>query len=577
MKEQALPSAQKEQVWTSDVVAETVRALGYDYLSLVPGSSFRGFQDSVVNHLGNRAPELVMTLHEAQAVFIAEGYARARDRPMAVALHANVGLMNGLMGVYDAWCNRVPMLVIGATGPVDAAKRRPWIDWIHTARDQGALVRPYVKWDDQPASAKAAVEALLRANRIARSEPMGPVYLCLDHALQETALAERPEIPDLSRYRPAPPPSASSAQIQELLDALRTARQPVVMFGRGGRSRSAWNTRVALAEALGATVITGMHAAAVFPTEHPLHVLPPIGEWPTQDETTFLSGADLIVGFDWHDPAGFVAARAATDCRLATISLDETLANGWSMDHQALPAVDLPIVASPDAVVAQMHDALGGETMQRRVPGWHWVDIAARKRAARRSERMRVFDMAFIITEALEGENVSFARLPFGWPALACAFRSPLDFLGKDAGGTVGSGPGHSVGAALALKGERLAVGIIGDGDFAIGMQALWTASHMDLPLLMIVANNRSYFNDEVHQERVARARGRAVERKHIGQRIEPAVDNCAIARGQGFEGFGPVETEADLKETLAKALNIVKSGGRVLVDVGVVGGYGET
>ncbi len=577
------PSETVTRKWSSDVIAETVQALGYEYISLVPGSSFRGFHDSVVNHLGNEAPKLVMTLHEAQAVFIAEGYARATDRPMAVALHANVGLMNGLMGIFDAWCNRVPMLVIGGTGPVDATKRRPWIDWVHTARDQGAMLRNYVKWDDQPASAGAAVESILRADRIARAEPRGPVYVCLDHGMQESQLEKPLSVPAVDRFPPADSPSASEAQIKKLIRVLETAKRPVLMFGRGGRGQSQWEARVALAEATGATVLSGTHAASVFPTEHELHVLAPIGERPTEEENSLLADADLIVSFDWHDLAGFISARTGAaqtdspfDGTVVSVSLDETISNGWTMDHQALPAVDLPISAAPDMVVSQLLLALGGKKMPSRTHGKHWTELAAEKRKSRRSEGLFVFDMSFIVTDALANEEVTFARLPFGWPSLACAFRSPLDFLGKDAGGTVGSGPGHSVGTALALKDSRITVGIIGDGDFAIGMQALWTAAHMDLPLLMIIANNHSYFNDEVHQERVAIARDRPVERKHIGQRIEPIVDNGAIARAQGFESFGPAATETELNAALAEALKIVKAGGRALVDVTVCGGYGE-
>lgn len=569
--------------WSSDIIAETVRALGYEYIALVPGASFRGFHDSIVNHLGNSSPELVMTLHESQAVFIAEGYARATDRPMAAALHANVGLMTGLVGIFDAWCNRVPMLLIGATGPVDAAKRRPWIDWVHTARDQGALIRDFVKWDDQPASASAAVESVLRADRIARTEPRGPVYVCLDAGMQETRLDAAIDAPPVNRFPVAEPPAASDGQIKALLDLLRSAARPILMFGRGNRSIEAWNRRVELAEAVGATVLTGLHAAAAFPTEHPLHCLPPVGERPTEDEARLVEEADVIVSFDWHDLGGFLAARQGApqyekpfDGTLASVSLDATLANGASMDHQALAAVDLPVDAAPDRVVAQLCDALGDETFARRVEGEHWTTVAEKERRSRRSHDLRVSDMSYIVTDALAAEEVTFARLSFGWPSLACAFRSPLDFLGKDAGGTVGSGPGHSVGAALALKDSRLTVGIIGDGDFAIGMQALWTAAHMNLPLLMIVANNRSYFNDEVHQERVARERNRPVERKHIGQRIEPPLDICAVAGAQGFEGFGPVSTEAELTAALAEAVRVVKSGGRALIDVSVVGGSGK-
>lgn len=579
------PQGAGEGVWASDVAAETMSRLGYRYMAMVPGASFRGLQDSIVNKLGNSSPRVVMTLHEVQSVFIAQGYARAADEPMAVALHANVGLLNGIMGVFDAWCDRQPMLVIGATGPVDAHKRRPWIDWIHTFKDQGALLRNFVKWDDQPASAESAVESLIRADQITRSEPRGPVYVCLDAGMQETRLDHEVLVPDMARFRAPQPPAASPETIDDLLAAIRGAKSPVFLFGRGSRSQDAWRNRIALAEACGATVMTGTHAASIFPTKHPQHVLAPVGERPNDPEREALKTADLIVSFDWNDLAGFLRARTGSaqtqkpiDTTIVSVTLESLVANGWSMDHQALAAVDIPILADPDATVAQLLKALGAEKMPGRLlAGEHWTARAARFRDAAREGQMTVQDLSVVVTEVMADEPVTYARLPFGWPSLSCDFKGPLDFLGKDAGGTVGSGPGHTIGAALALKDSgRVVTGIIGDGDFAIGMQALWTASYMDLPVLVIVANNRSYFNDEVHQERVAVERSRPVENRWIGQRIEPFVDNASIARAQGFEGFGPLETEEDVRKALVQAIEIVKAGGRALLDVVVKPGYGE-
>src|ERR1017187_8419037 len=145
--------------WVSDVAAEMLRRLGLRYLAMNPGASYRGLHDSLVNYLGNRAPQILLCLHEDHAVSIAQGYARATGEPMGCILHSNVGLMHGLMGIFNAWCNRMPMLVLGANGPVDAPLRRPWIDWIHTTKDQGALLRNFTKWDDEPRSAEALVEA----------------------------------------------------------------------------------------------------------------------------------------------------------------------------------------------------------------------------------------------------------------------------------------------------------------------------------------------------------------------------------------------------------------------------------
>ena len=108
---------------------------------------------------------------------------------MAAAIHSNVGLMHASMAIFNAWCDRQPVVIIGATGVVDATKRRPWIEWIHASRDQAAMVRHYVKWDDQPGSIGAARESILRAGLVAKTAPQGPTYVVLDVELQEIGRA----------------------------------------------------------------------------------------------------------------------------------------------------------------------------------------------------------------------------------------------------------------------------------------------------------------------------------------------------------------------------------------------------
>ncbi len=217
-----------------------MRALDIPFIALNPGASFRGLHDSLVNFLGNERPQMLLCLHEEHAVAIAHGYAKVTGRAMAAAVHANVGLFHATMAIFNAWCDRMPVIVLGATGPVDAQKRRPWIDWIHTARDQGALVRGYVKWDDQPASPEAAREALLRAAWLAATAPMGPVYVNLDAGMQEARLAE--PLPPLDAARFTPPVMAASPPelVAKAADLLKTAKRPLLLVGRVSRSVEAW-------------------------------------------------------------------------------------------------------------------------------------------------------------------------------------------------------------------------------------------------------------------------------------------------------------------------------------------------
>ncbi len=188
--ERPVPAEPSNKQWGSDAVAAVLRELDLPYIALNPGASYRGLHDSLVNYLGNTQPAMLLCLHEETAIAIAHGYAKVTGRPLAAAVHSNVGLMHGSMAVFNAYCDRMPLILLGATGPVDASLRRPWIDWIHTSRDQGSLIRDFIKWDDQPASAAAAQEALLRGHLLACTAPRGPVYINLDAAVQEQQLPE---------------------------------------------------------------------------------------------------------------------------------------------------------------------------------------------------------------------------------------------------------------------------------------------------------------------------------------------------------------------------------------------------
>ena len=170
--ENPIPSSPSDARWGSDYIAEMMRALGIEYLALTPGASYRGLHDSLVNYLGNKDPAMLLTLHEESAVAIAHGYAKVTGKPLGVMLHSNVGLMHASMAIFNAWCDRVPMLIYGATGPMDAHARRPFVDWQHTVADQAALVRHFIKWDNQPGSLPAAAEAIAR-NRPGSRVPGG--------------------------------------------------------------------------------------------------------------------------------------------------------------------------------------------------------------------------------------------------------------------------------------------------------------------------------------------------------------------------------------------------------------------
>jgi thiamine pyrophosphate-dependent acetolactate synthase large subunit-like protein len=261
----------------------------------------------------------------------------------------------------------------------------------------------------------------------------------------------------------------------------------------------------------------------------------------------------------------------AITARVIQASMDQVLHNGVNMDHQGLPPTDLYLFCSPEPAVAALLREVGAPS------------TTSTPRARRETNfppmsagPISIGMLADALRQALDGRDACLLHLPLGWAGDMWHFRHPLDFVGSDGGGGIGAGPGLTVGGAIALKGgTRLPVSILGDGDFLMGATAFWTAANARVPLLAIVCNNRSFFNDEVHQERVAKTRERPVANRWIGQRIDnPAPDLAMIARAQGLDGIGPVTDASDLLRVLRDAVAGVTQGKAVVVDVHVLPGY---
>lgn len=574
--------------WGSDVAAEMLRRLEIPYIALMPGASFRGLHDSIVNHLGNECPSMILCNHEEVAVAVAHGYAKFAGRGMAAAVHSTVGLMHASMTIFCAWCDRAPVLVLGGTGPMDATTRRPWIEWIHTARAQGELVRDFTKWEDQPASVAAIPESILRAWQLAHLEPRGPAYVCLDLTLQEQRLDGLIELPDPSRVAaptpPAPDPDAVARAARLLVDAER----PLLLLGHAGTDRG-YRELVSLVETLGAAVVTDRESPASFPTDHPLHQ----GTSRTQSQDGYaeaVRSADVILAVQKTDVAGSLRVREGAPVRLINVTLEPYATRSWSADYQELPHAEIQITSNAELAVIALHEAVSrliadAPSAKRRAED-RATALATRSRerraawaaanAKRRDERpIHLGRLLSELREALgpRAADTVIAQAPLApWPAATWDFSKPRSYLGKDGGGAVGSASGIVVGAALAARDTgRPVIGVIGDGEMLASPSALWTAAHHRIPVLFVIQNNQSYFNDEEHQDHVARVRGRPTENRWIGQRMnDPGVDFASLARDLGAAGFGPVKDPNDLGRVLRQAIAAMDEGGPALVDVRV-------
>lgn len=573
----------RQPEYGSDIVVDLMKALNIEYAAFNPGATFRGIHDSIVNYGGNRCPEVIECCHEEVSVAIAHGYAKATGKPMAAITHNIVGLQHATMAIFNAWCDRAPIIVMGGTGPMDTSLRRPWIDWVHTALVQGNLVRDYVKWDDQPYSAAALADSLIRGYRIAVTEPCGPVYLCFDSAIQERRLSEPVPMPDVSRYAPAPPLPPNPDALRKAADLLVKAASPVILADFVGRNPRAVESLVDLAETLGAPVLDRW-GRYNFPPNHPLDA--------TCAEPETLAEADVVLALDVPDLYGALgrtdkATRAFSsylklDARIIHVSLDELVTRSWSSDYQKLQPVDVPIIADTGLAIEELVRACRQQgtdiemvrQRRRRLAGQHAARRAGSRSQASTGDGTAIPQGALVVQvgQAIEDQDWVLTQDTWGqWARRLWDWEHAQQYLGRCNGAGLGYGPGATVGAALAYRNtDKLVVSLQSDGDFLFTPSALWTAAHHRLPLLMVMLNNRTYYNSEEHQAEVARTRGRDVGRAWIGTRLtDPAIDFAQMARSYGLHGEGPIERIEDLGPALARAVRVVREQKKAaLVDV---------
>ena len=569
----------------SDLMVEVLRELGIKYIALNPGASYRGLHDSIVNFEPGKGPEMIMCTHEEIAVALANGYARATGEIMATGLHNIVGLQHACMAIFNAWCDRTPILNLGGGGPQNTTNRRS-TDWVHTALVQGNLVRDFVKYDDQPNSVDAVPESFLKAYRIAMTEPKGPVYVCLDTDVQEEKITAPMIVPHAQFFRAPTGAAANPESLRRASQFLAEAQWPVIVAGEVGRNPKALPVLLDLAEALGAPVIDSDGRYA-FPSTHPLNL--------TTAREEALRGADVVLALDVPSlgvplgpsvrERGNFAPVIPPSCKVIHITLLDLERQSWVSDAMWLLPVHVPIAADTSVALPQLLEQVrermksNGDTarqVQERRAKVETIYREARKKSQAWIEKTwdekpisqaRLFGE---INKRVQGQSWALVSAHGRRWREALEVTEPAHGIGGGRGGGVGYGLPSSIGAALGHKGSgRLCVSIIGDGDFLMTSNALWTAAKYQIPLLVVVLNNRSYYNDEEHQERMAKWRQRPVENKGIGIRIEePAPDLAAIAKALSVEGFGPIAGPDQLGPALDKAIGVVEEGKPALVDV---------
>lgn len=568
---------QRQVEYGSDLIVDVLGSLGVEYVALNPGATIRGLHDSLVNYRGKHVPQLILCLHEEIAVAVAHGYAKVTGKPMAVGLHDIVGLLHGTMAVFNAWCDRVPILLIGGTGPMRQSRRRPLLDWIHTAQVQGNLVRDFVKWDVQPFGTEAIPPAMIRAYKTATTVPQGPVYVCFDTDDQE-APVEPGEVEVTAPLLPVdrPLPTAPDNVVQQVAAWIRGAARPVILVDiyNTGLVPSAVEALEDLADRWSIPVVD-LGGRFNFPNQHPLCL--------SELREELVAEADLVLALDVRDLYGALRSKVdlgtrqarklvASDVRIVSVTAETVPMGSLVEDYQAWQPVDIEIGMPAALFVPALTACLGSPADTAAVELRR--KLVARRRAeleARWQEQLRkgwedrpisTSRLAAELWKVLDGEDWLLANGHLsGWVMRLWRFDTDHPHLGSSGGHGLGYGLGASLGAALALKDTgKIVVNLQADGDFLYTPSALWTAAHYELPILIVVHNNRTYYKDELHQKEMAYLRRRPETNKVVGIRIDqPAVDFSALARSMGVWATGPVENPSELGDALRQAFERVK------------------
>jgi thiamine pyrophosphate-dependent acetolactate synthase large subunit-like protein len=572
----------------ADFMVDVIKSLNIPYVFSNSGSSFQGLQESVVNYAHNQAPEFITCMHEESSVAMAHGYAKAAGHPAMVFCHGTVGLQHAAMALYNAWCDRVPLIaVLGNTA--DSQTRPNPNDWKHSAQDPAAMVRDFTKWDDQPRSLQGFADSLVRAYKLTNTPPMEPVAIVADSGLQEMDLPDRAGL-TIPKYAAATMPQGDLGALREAARMLVAAERPVIVADRLARTPAGMAMLVDLAETLGAPVVD-LIGRQNFPTSHPL--------CQTAHSGPLIAQADVILGLEVGDFWGVVNRQHGTeptsnskikpDAKTITITALDLFLKSNYQDFQRYAPVDLAISGDGEASMTPLIEAV-----KAALPADRKSAVAAkietfRKTHAETYEAARqaaVFGwdaspvstgrLCMELWQQIKAEDwalVSVGASPYffsNWPHRLWHIDKHYQYLGAGGGGGVGYGLPAAVGAALANKAlGRFSVSIQCDGDFMYANGALWTAAHHRIPLLTVMHNNRAYAQEAMNIQALTNRWNRGADRSGIGTAIDdPPIDYAKLAQAMGVYAEGPIADPKDLAAALHRAIQVVKSGKPALVDV---------
>jgi thiamine pyrophosphate-dependent acetolactate synthase large subunit-like protein len=569
----------------SDLMVETVKRLGIEYVAANPGSSFEGLQESFINYgnPANQMPEFITALHEESAVTMAHGYAKAEGKPMLALLHGTIGIQHAAMSIYQAYYDRVPVLMIAGNDPDFIAA--------HTAHDMAGIVRSYTKWDAEPKTLDEALVAIQRAYNEAITPPMAPTLVVLSSELQKDN-APNAQVPN---YKAPTYVTIDSSRAKEIAQGLLAAQNPRIAVGRL-RTPEGVKRSIELAELVGASTST---AATGGPMSFPQrHALCGPGANTAYDYTLGLETAGAQASITGPALAKIVPSRDTVNIGFGGISGGGGGRNGGGGGggRGGRGGGNANTNAAPVEADAEASLPLIIDEVKRQMTSDQKARIQARiAQHTKANHDARVTAILAAVESKKAGWNgspISTARIYAElWPLIMnedwCLSSpsgfsgghnaqlwdhdKPYSYLGGQGAGGMGYGAPASVGAALAAKARnRIVVNIQTDGDLNYAPGILWTAVHHKLPMLTVMHNNRAWHQEYMFVEYMAGVRGRRANHAEIGSTLrDPFIDYTKMAAGYGMAHEAePITDPTKLSAALKRGVASAKRGEPYMIDV---------
>jgi thiamine pyrophosphate-dependent acetolactate synthase large subunit-like protein len=558
----------------SDFMVDVIKTLNIEYLASNPGSTFESLHESLINYGQNKMPEFLTVCHEESAVAMAHGYYKIEGKPMMALIHGDIGLQHASMAIYNAYADRVPIfMVVG--NHADEAERSQGVQSLHSAQDLPSLVRDYVKWDDQPYSLGHFADSTIRAYKIAMTPPMGPVLIVAHNEVQAHPQPDPRNPPRIPRLTMTVPPQGEMGAVNEAAKMLVNAERPMIIAERAARTPNGINLITELGEVLQSPVnsLDRVHIA----NTHPMAGTGGPGYNP--DVTLCLELSDLQNVWRaarQRNPPGKVIS-------ISSVTLNHK-SNIQDFGHYA--DIDLDMGADAEATLpslieacrklittdrkraiedrgkklAEAHHKVRLQGIESAEYGWDSSPVRLNRVCAELWPLIKDDDWSLVAQQQFLGN----------WPNKLWKFDKHYQYTGQWGAAGMGYNAPAAVGAALAnRKYGRLSINIQCDGDLNYAPGVLWTAAHHNIPLLVIMHNNRAYHAETMFVQQQCALHNRGVDRAHIGTTItSPNIDYAKMAQAYGLFGEGPITDPNDLSAAFKRGLERVKKGEPALIDV---------